>query len=134
LALMTLEPVVMTGLSLLYVVRGIHPEAAAESLKAREPLYRTHRFEHLQDERTAINVGREWAYRNYIQRPLPGQQPQTACWDFLHVPAYLGNRDQVLCEYSFDIYRTTKGEEGRDVACTFRFFTWRYERGNEDAY
>ena len=61
-------------------------------------------------------------------RPQPGQRPPTARWDFAAVPAGLGDRAEVRCEYSFDIYRTTKGEEGRDVSCTFRFYTWRYRR------
>src|SRR6185312_19927 len=39
LALMTVILVLMTAVSLLYVLGGIHPEAAAESLKARDPLY-----------------------------------------------------------------------------------------------
>lgn len=134
LALMTLVLLVMTSVSVLYVLRGIHPEAAAESLKAREPLYGELRFENTDSERTATNVGREWDYRSYITRPMPGQQPQTARWDFATVPAYLGDRPEVRCEYSFDVYRTTKGEEGRDVSCTLRFQTWRFRRGNDEAF
>ena len=37
---MTLVLLVMTSVSVVYVLRGIDPEAAAESLKAREPLLR----------------------------------------------------------------------------------------------
>jgi hypothetical protein len=134
LSLVTLVLVTMTGLSLLYVLREIHPEAAAESLKARVAHYGDLRFENTDSERAATNVGREWEYRSYITRPMPGQQPQTARWDFLDVPAVLATRPEVRCEYGFDVYRTTKGDEGRDVYCTFRFFTWRYKKGNEELF
>lgn len=134
LALMTLVLLVMTSISLLYVLRGIHPEAAAESLKARIPYYGDLRFENTENERAGTNVGREWEYRSYITRPTPGQEPQTARWDFVELPSSLASREQVRCEYSFDVYRTTKGEEGRDVFCTFRFYTWRYQRGNDEAF
>lgn len=134
LALMTVVLVAMTGVSLLYVFRGIHPEAAAESLEARVPLYGDLRFENTDSERQAVNVGREWEYRSYISKPLPGQATQFACWDFPSLPGSLGKRDEVRCEYSFDVYRTTKGDEGRDVFCIFRFSTWRFKKGNEEAF
>ncbi|MFO0843551.1 MAG: hypothetical protein U0797_14300 [Gemmataceae bacterium] len=134
LSLMTLVLVVMTGLGLLYILREIHPEASAESLKARVAHYGTLRFENTDKENEATNVGREWEYRSYITRPNPGQEPQTARWDFLVVPPELATRPEVRCEYGFDVYRTTKGEEGRDVYCTFRFFTWRYRKGNEELF
>ena len=134
LALMTVVLVVMTTLSLLYVLRGINPEAAEESLKARDPLYGELRFENTEEANRAVNVGREWEYRQYIDRPLPGQDPKTARWDFLSVSPTLANRDRVRCEFTFDIYRTTKGDEGRGVACTFRFFTWRFKPGDENLF
>lgn len=134
LTLVTLVLVVMTGLSLLYILREIHPEAAAESLKARVAHYGDLKFENTDNERVGTNVGREWEYRSYITRPTPGQEPQTARWDFLEVPAVLASRSEVRCEYGFDVYRTTKGDEGRDVYCTFRFYTWRFKKGNEEAF
>jgi hypothetical protein len=134
LALMTLVLVVMTVLSLVFVLRGVNPEAATESLKAREPLYGELRYENTENERTSVNVGREWNYRSYITKPNPGQEPQTARWDFETVPAALGARKLVTCEHTFDIYRTTKGEEGKDVSCSFKFYTWRFRRGNDEAF
>jgi hypothetical protein len=129
-ALLTLVLVVMTGVSLLYVFREVNPEAAAESLKAREPLYGELRFENTDREDKATNVGREWDYRSYITRPQAGQQPQTARWDFPHVPAGLASRKEVPFEYTFDVYRTTKGEkEGADVSCTVRCYSWRFQPG-----
>src|SRR5262249_13898584 len=111
--------------------------AVGESLKAREPLYGELRFENTDDQtgKTATNVGREWDYRSHITKPMPGQQPQTARWDFAHVPGYLANRPQVRFAYTWDVYRTTKGEkEGADVTCTVRLYSWRYERGNDEAF
>jgi hypothetical protein len=134
LALMSLVLVAMTLLSLVFVLRGVNPEAAAESLKAREPLYGELRFENAESEKKSINVGREWDYRSYITRPNPGQEPQTARWDFATVPAALGGRKQVTTEYTFDVYRTTKGDEGRDVTCSFKFYTWRFRRGNDETF
>ena len=64
-----------------HVLRGVTPEAAAESLKAREPLYGDLRFENTGSEKEAVNVGREWDYRSYITKSAAGK-PQTACWDF----------------------------------------------------
>lgn len=130
--LMTLALITMTALSLVYVLRGVGPESAAESLLAREPLYGELRF--LNTGKTAgINVGREWDYRRYITAN-PGQAgaPQTALWLFPELDGRLaletpkdGPVPQVLVEYTFDVYRTTKGEEGRDVTCTIEFRTWR---------
>jgi len=121
LGLMTMVLLVMTAISLLYVVRGVHPAAAAESLKARVPLYGELFFENTERADKATNVGREWEYRSYITRPPEGGRPQTARWDFASLPNSLGSRPEVLCEYTFDIYRTTKGHEGHDVKCKATF-------------
>jgi hypothetical protein len=138
LGLMTLVLLVMTALSTLYVLRGVNPQAAAESLMARDPLYGSRlRYENSDNAEKGINVGREWDYRGYITAPAPGQEdnnPQTARWDFDRVPARLGTFKAVRCEYTFDVYRTTKGEEGRDVNCRFRFYTWRFRPGNDATY
>src|SRR5262249_51341911 len=87
LALMTLVLVVMTAVSLLYVLRGVDPKAAAESLKARVPFYGELRFENTPSEARGVSVGREWEYRTYITGPAPGQEPHRARWDFRNIPA-----------------------------------------------
>jgi hypothetical protein len=132
-ALMSLVLLVMTTLSLAYVLRGIDPAAADESLKARDPLYGELRYENTGGDR-ATNVGREWDYRSYVSRPMPGQPTPYAVWDFPSVPRYLGDRKQVRCEFTFDIYRTTKGQENRGVSCRFEFITPNFERSKEDEY
>jgi hypothetical protein len=134
-ALMTLVLLVMCSVCLLYVLRGVNPEAAAESLKARMPLYGELHFENTANREKGENVGREWEYRSYISGPMPAQPPQLAVWDFAGLPAGLAARDKpVRCEFGFDIYRTTKGQENKGVSCGFNFYTWRYSPGNETKY
>jgi hypothetical protein len=133
--LMTLVLLVMCAVSLLYVLRGVNPEAAAESLKARMPLYGDLHFENTPNREKGENVGREWEYRSYISGPMPAQPPQLAVWDFASLPASIGGRDKpVRCEFGFDIYRTTKGQENKGVSCGFAFYTWRFRPGNDALY
>jgi ABC-type transport system involved in multi-copper enzyme maturation permease subunit len=132
--LMTLVLLLMTTVSVVYVLRGIDPAAAAESLKAREPLYGDLRYENTSSDRAGTNVGREWDYRSYITVSPPNQPMQYAVWDFPSVPRSLGDRKQVRCEFTFDIYRTTKGFENRGVSCEFEFQTAHYDRNQRDRY
>ena len=124
-ALMTLVLAVMTMISLLYVLRGVDPDAAAESLKAREPLYGDLHFENSSGgTEHGDNVGKEWEYRSYITAAMQvADAPPTAIWDLSAVPASVADRKTVRCEYSFDIYRTTKGTENRGISCNFTFET-----------
>jgi ABC-type transport system involved in multi-copper enzyme maturation permease subunit len=132
--LMTLLLLVMSTLSLLYVVRGVDPDAAAETLKAREPIYGDLAFEGTTRADRGESVGREWDYRSYIAGFIPGQPTQTAIWSFNDLPSKLGQRPTVRCEYTFDIYRTTKGEEGVGVRCSLAFVSWRFQKGSEEQY
>ncbi len=110
--LMTVVLVVMSLLSLGYVARGVDQEAAEESLKARVPIYGNLIVTNPK------NVGYEWDYRQYIT----GASDDEATWTFHRLPAHLAERpDTVRCEFTFDIFRTTKGEENRGVLCTFLF-------------
>jgi hypothetical protein len=132
--LMTLVLLVMCSVSLLYVLRGVDPEAANESLKAREPLYGDLVFVNTTSERKGDSVGREWDYRGYITAQTPGQKQQMAVWTFPAVSRGVADRDRVRCEFAFDVYRTTKGKENRGVSCNFFFRTWKFARGSEDEY
>ncbi|MBU6293169.1 MAG: hypothetical protein KJS91_00685 [Planctomycetes bacterium] len=118
MALMTLVLLALTGAGLLYIIRGVSPDAAEESLKAREPLFGILAFKNTTSEAKGDNVGREWEYRGYISGPTQGPSglvtPQAA-WTYATVPAHLGSRDKVQAEFTFDIYRTTKGFENRGV-------------------
>jgi hypothetical protein len=134
-ALMTLVLGVMTLIGLVYVIRGVDPDAAQESLKARDPLYGTLEFQGTANKKKGENVGREWDYRGYISGPMPGQkQPTSVTWSFPVPSRALTSKDFVRCEFSFDIYRTTKGYENRGVSCAFAFQTWKFNRGQEQEY
>jgi hypothetical protein len=138
--LMTLVLAVMTGISLLYVVRtttGASPfsflfpemskEATFESLRARVPVYGVLNFYSGKDPKyEGISVGREWEYRRY----LAGNSAQRAVWTFRDFPADLPARPEatVPCEFSFDIFRTLKGEEGKGVLCSFEFRTRNWDK------
>jgi hypothetical protein len=99
------------------------------------PLYGDLHFENTANREKGENVGREWEYRSYISGPMPAQPPQFAVWDFPGLPASLAGRDKpVRCEFGFDIYRTTKGQENKGVSCGFAFYTWRFQPGNESLY
>ncbi len=135
IALMSLILLVMTTVSLLYVIRGVDPAAAAESLKARVPLYGELGFVNTENVNKGDNVGREWEYRSYIAGPgMGGRGTATAIWVFPYPPSNLSTREKVRAEFTFDIYRTTKGRENRGVACSFSFQTWRFKEGNDKIY
>ena len=134
--LMTLVLAVMTGISLFYVVRTttgaspfsfmfpeINEDAQFESLRARVPVYGSLSFRSKDPKFKGTSVGREWEYRNYIAGGT--NSSQRAVWTFNELPDSLANRSEptVPCEYSFDIFRTLKGEEGKGVLCSFGFQT-----------
>ena len=56
-ALMSLVLLFMTGFSLLYVLRGVDPDAAAESLKARAPVFGALSYENTEKATAGVNVG-----------------------------------------------------------------------------
>ncbi len=124
-SLLTLVLAVLTGVSLLYVVRGVTADAKEESYKARVPVFAGELAFYGTKDNKGESVGREWEYRKY----LPGRNPKTpnaptpyAFWSFRSLPPSLANRSEpVRCEFSFDIFRTTKGQLNRGVFCTLTF-------------
>jgi hypothetical protein len=133
MVLLTLVLVVVSAVSLLYVLRGIDPDAAYESLKARETMYGDLEFEGTKDRNKATNVGKEWDYRTYIYGPEPQQPAQVAVWKFTDVKG-LADRKKVRCEFTFDIYRTTKGRINEGVFCTFLVQTGDCDASQKQAY
>lgn len=121
--LLSVALVVLATLSLLYLVRGISPEAKQESFKARVPLFGKLQFHGTKSKTEGENVGREWGYRSYIggRDPRVPNQPQPyAVWQFASLPTSLGSQTEpVRFEFTFDIFRMTKGDENRGVFCTF---------------
>jgi hypothetical protein len=132
-ALLTLVLVVVSGVSLLYVLRGIDPDAAKQSLKARETKYGALEFEGTKDRNQATNVGKEWGYRSYIPGPAPQEPTVYAVWKFTDV-AGLKDRKKVRCEFGFDIYRTNKGTINEGVLCTFIVQSAGFDPGQKQAY
>jgi hypothetical protein len=117
---------VMTLFSLIYVARGIDQEAAEESLKARVPIYGNLIVTNPK------NVGYEWDYRQYISGAVKDEE---AIWTFPTLPRHLAERpDTVRCEFTFDIFRTTKGEENKGVFCTFVFENADWDPRRVDEY
>jgi ABC-type transport system involved in multi-copper enzyme maturation permease subunit len=111
---------VLAFAALMIASTRIESEAREESMKAREPVYGELDFRgpgNFQGE----SVGREWEYRRYVPGGLAN--PFRALYHFNDVSQKLATRDWVDCEFDFDIFRTTKGEENKAVECTFFVFT-----------
>ena len=124
-SLLTLVLAVLTGLSLLYVVRGVTADAKEESYKARVPVFGEDLSFYGTKDNKGESVGREWGYRLYLPGPnpkIPNQPMPYAFWSFRSLPASLADRSEpVRCEFTFDIFRTTKGQLNRGVFCTLTF-------------
>jgi ABC-type transport system involved in multi-copper enzyme maturation permease subunit len=104
-------------------------EAKTESYKARVPVYGDLEFRGgTGDNFQGESVGREWEYRRYIAGGP--RSTHRAVWVYRDPASLrtLAERDAVPCEFSFDIFRTTKGEENKGVFCTFTFVA--HEWGN----
>ncbi len=107
--------------SLGFILRtNVTDEAAKESYKARVALFGDLSFHGTKSAMRGESVGREWEYRTYISGPQPNLPRQYALWAFGDLPSSLGRGVESLrFEYTFDIFRLSKGEEGKDIACTF---------------
>src|SRR5262249_53115205 len=144
--LMSAVLLVLTTLCLGYVLRigvGINPEAKAESLKARVPLYGELHFQKISNAYTnregieevkrddrELNVGREWDYHRYIPGVNPDKETGAilqAVWYYDDLPRVLTRRSRVRCEYKFDIYRQTKGKENEELRCSFFYHTRNFD-------
>ncbi len=122
--LLTVALAILSGLSLLYVLRGINPKAQEESYKARVPVFADRlRFSGTNDPKEAQSVGREWDYRKYIQGRIRGsnETKQYAIWMFDDLPSLADPTKPVRFEFTFDIFRTTKGIEDEGVVAHVLF-------------
>jgi ABC-type transport system involved in multi-copper enzyme maturation permease subunit len=119
LTFLTIILVVVVFFSLLLIgTSGVDPLARQESMTARVPVYGDLGFMGPPGSQFAgESVGREWEFRRYI--PGGPRNPFRAVWVFNDLDRRLTRRESVPCEFSFDIFRTTKGEEGKGVFCTF---------------
>jgi ABC-type transport system involved in multi-copper enzyme maturation permease subunit len=124
--LLLVELLGLTAISCLYIGRGLSEQAKEESYHARVPLYaREVYFYNTGFRDRGTNVGREWAYRTYITGVNPqlgNTKTQYAIWSFDQLPSALLRRagdELVPIEFTFDIFRTTTGQEGKGVYCSF---------------
>jgi ABC-type transport system involved in multi-copper enzyme maturation permease subunit len=134
LSLVTAALVVMTAFGLLLINAGnVSPEAEEESLKARVARYGDLEFRSKKTaDFTGIDVGREDPYRKYIAGHP--ESSQRAIWNFTDFPNRFTTMDYVPLEFAFDIYRTTKGEEGVGVSVSFEVLTHRWDPTKEDEF
>jgi hypothetical protein len=131
LSLMTLVLIGLTGVSLVLITNtSISEKAKEETYKARVPVRGKLEFKSIQAKYRAdktefegTNVGREFDYRKYI----PGGEGamQRAIWHFPKIPSGMGSAqdDRVPVEFTFDIFKLTKGEQNKGVFVSFRFVT-----------
>jgi hypothetical protein len=127
--LLTVGLLVLTALGLLYLLREVRDEAKQESMTARMPIFAdVLEFypgfigkDGTRDRSKQESVGREWSYRSYIGGPSPNSpERQYAIWSFKSLPTYFVSKP-VYLEFTFDIFRLTKGKENRGVYVTFTF-------------
>ncbi len=130
-ALMTLALLALTGVSVVLITNtSISEKAREETYKARVPHrgkleFKSLRAEDRQEKKDfeGTNVGREFDYRRYIAGHE--KSPQRAIWKFASVPAEMERPegDKVPVEFTFDVFRMTKGEQDKGVMVNFTLVT-----------
>lgn len=123
-ALMTIALAALTAFSLLALnTATIDEKAQDESATARVPVRGKLEFKSKKADFEGTNVGREFEYRKYIAGDP--SSPQRAVWQFAAFPAGLtkADGDLVPVEFTFDVFKLTKGEENRGVLTSFRVVT-----------
>ncbi len=117
------------GLAMIAMTR-FDPDAEYESKKARVPVYGKLAFTGPRNFQ-GDSVGREWEYRKYV----PGGVASTFRANWLFYDEDLERSlaklpESVTCEFGFDIFRTSKGEENKGVLCSF-FMTTHQANANQ---
>ncbi len=124
--LMTVALALMTAVSLIFIWSTKRDESAdSETYRSRVPLRGTLEFKSRKSDFKGTLVGREFEYRKYIAGD--SKSPQRAIWSFDSIPSSLtANRpdNNVPCEFAFDIFRLTKGDENRGVGISIRVTSW----------
>lgn len=124
--LMSLALLGMTAINVILInTSTIDPKAEQEAAKARVPLRGKLEFVSRKEKSDfeGTNVGREFDYRRYIAGHP--ESPQRAVWHYYTVPAAMKSPtgDIVPIEFTFDVFKLTKGVENEGVRVTFRFVT-----------
>jgi ABC-type transport system involved in multi-copper enzyme maturation permease subunit len=119
---------------ILLLASHVDEDARAESMKARVPLYGQLAFRGLPGAKDyrGESVGREWEYRRYI--PGDRNSPFRAIWVYFDrdLDRSLTTLPAVPCEFSFEVFKTTKGVENKALECTFFVYTWNMKHRNEN--
>lgn len=117
----------MTVVGWVYLTFGttFDPKAVEESQRSRVPLRGKIDFKARVADYSGTNVGREFEYRKYIAGAKTSSE--RALWMFDRVPSTLAAADvpAVPCEFTFDIFRLTKGDENRGVDVNIRVVSWK---------
>ena len=126
MGLMTIALLTMATISWVFIYfNKVDEKAKEETFKARVPLRGTMEYQSVRGQIEGVDVGNEFNYRKYI-----AGSPTTsarAIWSFDNLPddlANAGNKSYVPCEFEFDIYKMTKGEENRGAFVNIRVTTW----------
>lgn len=122
----------LTGISLLFIsLSNVDPAAVDESMRSRLPKYGRLQFASKKSDFAGIDVGREKVYRKYIA----GGEGSSHRGIFLYTDiSNLSGQYAVPCEFAFDIYRLTKGEENKGVRTSFNFLAWNHDPLKDEAY
>jgi hypothetical protein len=130
-SLLTLVLIALTGVSLVLIMNSnISEKAREETYKARVPVRGKLEFKSRQaqyrtekKEFEGTNVGREFDYRKYLIGARDSLH--RAIWHFSNIPASMAKApgDRVPVEFTFDIFKLTKGEQNKGAGVTFRFVT-----------
>ncbi len=123
-SLFSLVMIAATGVSLVMVANATYSQKAREeTYKARVPVRGKLEFKSRKKDFEGTNVGREFDYRKYIYGHE--QSPQRGIWNFDDIPTSLTSAegDRVPMEFTFDIYKLTKGEQNRGAFVNFRLVT-----------
>jgi ABC-type transport system involved in multi-copper enzyme maturation permease subunit len=114
-----------TGVCLVMLANStLNAKAKDETYKARVPVRGKIEFRSRKAEFEGQNVGREFDYRKYIAgHELSSQR---AIWNFYDIPSSLATAegDKVPVEFTFDIYKLTKGEQNKGASVNFRLVTY----------
>ncbi len=133
MTLSTITLFVLVSVSLVFIESSkIDELAMEESMRARIPVYGDLTFYSNKEKEQfgGINVGRERDFRRFIY----GNSSHRAIYHILDVAPSLAKLDRVPCEFAFDIYRTTKGEENRGVAVSFQITTLNWNEARQKDY
>lgn len=108
--------------------KNISERAKAETFKARVPQRGKLAFESRRGDIEGIDAGREFNYRKYIAGDP--RSSQRAVWSFDRVPDSLTDAkgDQVPVEFTFDIFRLSKGVDDQGVDIKIRVVSWQNEQ------